>query len=124
MKKSLLFMNGTKIYETALASLIEFWYLRFTSSSPELNWLFDAYIRPQPDNMHGGVPSDCPHRERLGYIGDGQITAPAAMALLDTKDFYRKWIRDIFDSQDQLGIPCSGRYTKKATAFPQSPCMY
>jgi len=73
----------------------------FTSSSPELNWLFDAYIRTQLDNMHGGVPSDCPHRERLGYTGDGQITAPAAMTMLDAKDFYRKWIRDIFDSQDQ-----------------------
>ena len=71
----------------------------FESSSPELNWLFDAFLRTQLDNMHGGVPSDCPHRERLGYTGDGQICAPAAMLLLDSKAFYRKWIRDIFDSQ-------------------------
>lgn len=74
----------------------------FESSSPELNWLFDAFLRTQLDNMHCGVPSDCPHRERLGYTGDGQLCAPAAMLLLDSKAFYRKWIRDIFDSQDKI----------------------
>ena len=73
----------------------------FECSSPELNWLFDAYVRTQLDNMHGGVPSDCPHRERLGYTGDGQVCAPAAMLMLDSRAFYRKWIRDIFDSQDK-----------------------
>lgn len=76
----------------------------FECSCPELNWLFDAYLRTQLDNMHSGVPSDCPHRERLGYTGDGQLCAPAAMLLLDNeygKAFYRKWIRDIFDSQDK-----------------------
>ncbi len=75
----------------------------FRSSSPELNWLHEAYIRTQLDNMHGGVPSDCPHRERLGYTGDGQVSAPAAMLSLDARAFYKKWIRDIFDSQDKSG---------------------
>ena len=73
----------------------------FHSSSPELNWLYDAFLRTQLNNMHGGVPSDCPHRERLGYTGDGQVCARAAMTLLDSRAFYRKWIRDIFDSQDE-----------------------
>ncbi|MBQ7381396.1 MAG: hypothetical protein IJW69_04885, partial [Clostridia bacterium] len=41
------------------------------------------------------------HRERLGYTGDGQITARAAMMMLDSKELYRKWIRDILDSQDK-----------------------
>ncbi len=75
----------------------------FHSSSPGLNWLFSAFLRTQTDNMHGGVPSDCPHRERLGYTGDGQVCAPAAMLFLDGRRFYKKWIRDIFDSQDKLG---------------------
>ena len=73
----------------------------FHSSSPELNWLYDAFLRTQLNNMHGGVPSDCPHRERLGYTGDGQVCARAAMTMLDSRAFYRKWIRDIFDSQDE-----------------------
>ncbi len=72
----------------------------FDSDSEALNFLFDAYIRTQLGNMHGSIPSDCPHRERLGYTGDGQITAPAVMMLLDSQEFYRKWIRDILDSQD------------------------
>lgn len=73
----------------------------FRSDSKELNWVFDAFLRTQLNNMHCGVPSDCPHRERLGYTGDGQICAPAGMMLLESREFYRKWIRDIFDSQDK-----------------------
>ncbi len=72
----------------------------FESDSEGLNFLYDSYIRGQLSNIHGGIPSDCPHRERLGYTGDGQITAPTAMLLLDCKAFYRKWIRDILDCQD------------------------
>ena len=75
----------------------------FESSSPELNWLYNAFLRTQLNNMHLGFPSDCPHRERLGYTGDGQICSFAAMSLLDSSNFYRKWIRDIFDSQDKVG---------------------
>ncbi len=72
----------------------------FDSPSEGLNHLFDAFLRTQLNNMHGVIPSDCPHRERLGYTGDGQVCAEAAMMLLDSRDFYRKWIRDILDSQD------------------------
>ena len=72
----------------------------FRCSDPEINWLFDAFRRTQLNNMHSGVPSDCPHRERLGYTGDGQITSPSAMIMLDSKNFYLKWARDIFDCQD------------------------
>lgn len=71
----------------------------FTSSSEGLNFLYDAYIRTQLDNMHGSFPSDCPHRERLGYTGDGQVCAEAGMMLLDSREFYKKWIYDILDCQ-------------------------
>lgn len=71
----------------------------FSCSDPVLNWLYEAYIRTQLDNYHGCIPSDCPHRERLGYTGDGQLTAETAMLLLDTKELYRKWYQDILDSQ-------------------------
>ena len=71
----------------------------FSCSDPVLNWLYEAYIRTQLDNDHGCIPSDCPHRERLGYTGDGQLTAETAMLLLDTKELYRKWYQDILDSQ-------------------------
>lgn len=71
----------------------------FECDNKVLNWLYDAYIRTQLANMHCGVPSDCPHRERLGYTGDGQLCCETGMMLLDSRDFYRKWIDDIGDCQ-------------------------
>ncbi len=75
----------------------------FSCSDPVLNWLFQAYVRTQQSNIHCCVPSDCPHRERLGYTGDGQLTSRAAMTVFDAKEMYRKWIRDIADGQDITG---------------------
>ena len=74
----------------------------FDSDSEGLNFLFNAFVRTQLNNMHGSIPSDCPHRERLGYTGDGQVAAAAAMMLLDCRDFYRKWMQDILDTQDTV----------------------
>lgn len=74
----------------------------FLSDNEVLNWLRDAYVRTQLANLHCGIPSDCPHVERLGYTGDGQITCKAAMLQLDTKVLYRKWIYDIADCQDRV----------------------
>ena len=73
----------------------------FHCSDEVLNWLYDAYLRTQLNNMHAGIPTDCPTIERRGYTGDGQLCAEAAMMLLDAKSFYRKWINDIADCQDR-----------------------
>ena len=73
----------------------------FECSSDTLNWVRKAYIRTQLANMHCGIPSDCPHTERRGYTGDGQLTCAAAMMQLDTYKFYKKWIADICDCQDR-----------------------
>ncbi|MCR5041727.1 MAG: family 78 glycoside hydrolase catalytic domain, partial [Clostridia bacterium] len=72
----------------------------FSSSSPELQWLADAYVRTELMNVHGCVPSDCPHRERLGYTGDGQLSCRAVMRFFDSRKMYLKWMRDIADCQD------------------------
>lgn len=71
----------------------------FDSDNEQLNWLYSTFIRTQFCNMHCGVPSDCPHLERLGYTGDGQLCAETAMLLLDCKEFYRKWLYDVADCQ-------------------------
>ncbi|CAM3377680.1 alpha-L-rhamnosidase [Paenibacillus lupini] len=73
----------------------------FTCSEPLLNQVQNAYRWSQLTNMHGGVPSDCPHRERLGYTGDGHLTAEAAGYNFDMAAFYTKWIEDISDSQNK-----------------------
>ncbi len=72
----------------------------FDSDNEVLNWLYKTYCRTQLDNMHCSTPSDCPHIERLGYTGDGQLCCETVMTLFDTREFYRKWMCDIADCQD------------------------
>lgn len=74
----------------------------FRSDNEMLDWFYRTYLHTQLCNMHAGIPSDCPHLERQGYTGDGQLTCRAMMTLTDSKSFYRKWIRDIIDCQDTL----------------------
>lgn len=74
----------------------------FKCDNEILNWYYDAYIRTQLDNIHCCVPSDCPHIERLGYTGDGELTCECAMMMLDSENMYRKWIEDISDCQDTV----------------------
>ena len=74
----------------------------FTSDNEILNWIHSAYVNTQLSNMHAGIPSDCPHLERRGYTGDGQLTCHAAMDILDVRAFYKKWVGDIIDCQDVL----------------------
>ena len=73
----------------------------FESSNEVLNWLHDTFQHTQLCNMHMGIPTDCPHLERKGYTGDGQLTCAAALLTLDYKQFLRKWINDISDCQDR-----------------------
>ena len=72
----------------------------FECSNSLLNKILDNYQWTQLGNVHGGVPSDCPHRERRGYTGDGQISARAAIYNFDMSQFYTKWINDIADGQN------------------------
>lgn len=73
----------------------------FECSDETLNWYRKAFINTQLSNMHSGVPSDCPHRERLGYTGDGQLTCNAVLTQMDAEKFYKKWLGDICDCQDK-----------------------
>ncbi len=72
----------------------------FKSSNETLQWIVESYVRTQLNNVHCSVPSDCPHRERLGYTGDGWLASDSVMTMFDAEALYRKWIRDIADSQD------------------------
>ncbi len=76
---------------------------KFRCSHKILNDLYKAFVLTQRDNMHCGVPSDCPHREKLPYTGDGQLVAEAAMYVFDAETFYRKWLNDIIDAQGENG---------------------
>jgi len=73
----------------------------FECSNKLFNQIYENFRWTQLGNMHGGIPSDCPHRERRGYTGDGQIAAQAAIYTLDMASFYTKWLDDIADAQNQ-----------------------
>ena len=50
------------------------------------------------------VPTDCPQRnERLGWTADTQVFAEAGTFNADTRGFFRKWMRDLCDSQGASG---------------------
>lgn len=50
------------------------------------------------------VPTDCPQRdERLGWAADAQVFVETGSFFADTELFMRKWMRDVRDSQSELG---------------------
>lgn len=72
----------------------------FECSNRLFEQINEIWRRSQRDNMHFGVASDCPHRERLPYTGDGQVTMNTVLSNFDAAAFYRKWIEDIRLSQN------------------------
>ena len=73
----------------------------FDTDNKTLNWIYHTFLHTQLCNMHRGIPSDCPHIERMGYTGDGQACCRSVLHTLDAKEFYAKWIKDISDCQDR-----------------------
>jgi alpha-L-rhamnosidase len=74
---------------------------KFECSNPLLNDINRIWWRSQTDNMHGGIASDCPNRERSPYTGDGQVACVTVMHNFDAKVFYNKWIHDIIGASNE-----------------------
>lgn len=74
----------------------------FACSEPLFVQLNEVYRRTQLANYHGSVPSDCPHRERLGYTGDGHLTVESALCNFRVERLYLKWLDDIADAQNHV----------------------
>jgi alpha-L-rhamnosidase len=72
----------------------------FETSNKLFNDINRIWKRSQLDNMHGGIASDCPHRERAPYTGDGQVACVTVMHNFDAKSFYYKWIQDMLGAQN------------------------
>ena len=67
----------------------------FACSDTLLNKIHRIWRRTLLDNAHSSVFSDCPHRERSAYLGDGQVAAEMVMRTFDARAFYRKWFADM-----------------------------
>ena len=66
----------------------------FTSSSKLINRMHDISKWTIVDNIHG-IPEDCPHREKCGWLGDAHAFCEYALYNYDMYDFYKKYMEDI-----------------------------
>lgn len=66
----------------------------FKSSDEMLNEMHSISKWTIVDNLHG-IPEDCPHREKCGWLGDAHAFAEYALYNYDMYDFYKKYMEDI-----------------------------
>lgn len=84
-------------------------------------WIDAATERTLLNNLMG-IPTDTPVHEKNGWTGDGHLIAEAAMYAFDLNLFYRKWLDDFRDSQDESGsipviVPTPGWGTPVCPVF-------
>ena len=75
----------------------------FKADDPDLAAIHEICRRTFQANMIGGVQSDCPGRERLGYGGDIVATYEAYMMNWDMREIYLKILRDFADEAEDDG---------------------
>ncbi|WP_282055897.1 alpha-L-rhamnosidase [Maribacter luteus] len=66
----------------------------FASSDELLNKMHSISKWTIVDNVHG-IPEDCPHREKCGWLGDAHAFCEYALYNYDMYDFYKKYMEDI-----------------------------
>ena len=75
----------------------------FQCSHPDINQLYSNVMWGERSNFIS-VPTDCPQRdERLGWGADTQVFSMAGLYNADSRNFYKKWVQDMRDSQRQDG---------------------
>ncbi|WP_411699609.1 family 78 glycoside hydrolase catalytic domain [Conyzicola sp.] len=86
----------------------------FAVDHPQLQQLHDNTVWSMRDNFVD-LPTDCPQRdERMGWTGDIQVFAPAALFLYGSGGVLDSWLRDVSDEQGADGsvpnfvpwVPC------------------
>ncbi len=76
----------------------------FRCSEPLLEEIHQKVRRTVYNNLHAGLLTDCPHREKRSYTGDGQIIAEAMLYDMDAVPFFAKWLDDIIGAQTESGF--------------------
>ncbi len=76
----------------------------FSSDDPLLDRIWRMACRTLDGNLHG-LPTDCPIREKCGWLGDAQVIACWSDFRYDMREFWRKYCRDIETSVEGGAIP-------------------
>jgi len=74
----------------------------WNSSHTLLNKIHKAGIWAQMSNLVS-YPTDCPHREKGAYTGDGQVIAETSIHDFHMAPMYIKWLNDMRDAQEPDG---------------------
>ena len=74
----------------------------FTCGNADVNKLFDNCVWSMKGNFVD-VPTDCPHREKLGYSGDLQVFSGTALYLMDSYPVLYRWLLEQAATQDDYG---------------------
>jgi alpha-L-rhamnosidase len=72
---------------------------RFRCSNERLNRIHAMVTHTLRCVTLGGIQVDCPHRERLGYGGDGAASLLSMLTHFDCRRFYPHWLRHWRDEQ-------------------------
>lgn len=75
----------------------------FICSNQLINQIHKNVLWGQLSNLMS-IPTDCPQRdERMGWMGDAQLSAEEAIYNFDMATFYTKWLEDIKEAQKEDG---------------------
>ncbi|WP_316738355.1 family 78 glycoside hydrolase catalytic domain [Pedobacter aquatilis] len=98
--------KGIKITKNSLQGLFYSTDFRpvgsFKSSDEMLNKLYAAAIQSYRSNFIG-IPTDCPQREKMGWLADAHFGAELGLWNFDSYSGYRAYLRDIRDVQNSEG---------------------
>ncbi|MEU8569335.1 family 78 glycoside hydrolase catalytic domain [Streptomyces pathocidini] len=75
----------------------------FSCSDELLNGIHRLIDRAVQGNMYS-VLTDCPHREKLGWLEETHLVFPAVARNYDVAAYYRKLVRDMADAQTDTGL--------------------
>lgn len=91
----------------------------FSCSDKDMNDIYQMIHKTVHELTLGGYMVDCPHRERLGYGGDGNASTPFVQTMADAAPLYMNWIQAYADSQSENGdMPHTGPNPYRAGGGP------
>ena len=76
---------------------------RFSCSNELLNKVFGLIRWAQMSNMMS-ILTDCPHREKLGWLEEDHLNGPALRYNFDMSAIFTKMVNDMYDAQRANGL--------------------
>ncbi len=95
---------------------------RFATSNDTLNGIHEIIIDAVRSNMMS-VMTDCPHREKLGWLEQAYLHGPGILYNFGAATLYAKWTDDMAEAQTPEGLipDIAPEYTVFQAGFRDSP---